>query len=81
MRVTREILDWVLIIVEIGFMAFLGSVVRRLTDLLPSQVRPWGPLLVFAMFIALVIVTDRVLRAWLKKQTWWGEDDSSKDNE
>ena len=81
MRVTREILDWVLVIAEIGGIFFLGSVVRRLTDLLPSQVRPWGPLLIFAMFIALVIVADRVLRAWLKKQTWWGDDDSSKGSE
>lgn len=70
MRREHELLDWMLIISEIVVIACVGAVVRRLTDLFIPQASSWILLLILVVFAIIVLVADRVLRKWLKRQTW-----------
>lgn len=69
----REVLDWLLIVVEISVVAFMGWAIRRLMTMLFPQINSWVLLLVVAVLITTMVVADRKLRAWLKTQAWWRE--------
>lgn len=70
MRRDHELLDWMLIISEIVVVACAGLAVRRLTDLFIPEASSWILLLILIVFVIIVLVADRVLRMWLKRQTW-----------
>lgn len=81
MRKRREVLDWVLVISEISVAAFAGLAVRQLAELFLPPARSWGLLLILAVLIIILIAADRGLRAWLKRQAWWGENNPSENDE
>ncbi len=91
MRNAYKYLGFPLTVLEILLASLTGYLIRSLIidklslelELAPLHVSSKWIILPLVLVILLVLLwrLDRILRAWLAKQTWWSEDGSSKDSE